>query len=166
MTTESDPSSAWQQRLEADADILAAAGSQEEWNDVLAEILQFWICAGRAGLLRNNLRAKLTEAVRVGFAGDKKGRPRAKLMARSDANLILRNMSDRPFVTINGQAQSRVAIKDMADAARCIAEVERVSLEAARKRAERACTAAGIDLPPGKVFGKNPSPRSGKKRRI
>jgi hypothetical protein len=90
MTQATDPSlPEWVECLEAHREILEAAGTIEEWNDVVSEILEFWITRERPGLLLNRERALLTEAVRRGFK-PKPHRAPHKLTARSDANLILR----------------------------------------------------------------------------
>ncbi len=148
-------------RLAYHAELLRDASTQAEWNAVVAEILGNWIKRTYPGGATTNpalilARARLTEAVRKGFVAAP-NRPRATLVALADAQLILANMEGPPRVFRNGvPVPRRNVVRTMADAARCIANVEGVNMEAARKRAARACKEAGIKLPPGKVFGRNP----------
>jgi hypothetical protein len=152
------PDPEWLELLTSDAEVLSQASSQGEWNDVVSAILERWICMGRPGLLLARERAPLTEAVRQGFK-PKPHRMKKALQARSDANLILRNMTDRPFVTVNGKPRPRaVRVVTLADAAHCIASVERVPLDAARKRAQEAEAELGFRLPRAAPFGKKRPP--------
>ena len=140
-------------------EILEAAGTLEEWNDVAAEILGFWLNAYRRAkfsahsserLVAATLPvlmvecAKLSERVRKGFRGTH-GRPRMILTARSDANLILRSIGNR---------RGASAILHFIEAVRLLASVERIPEDQARKRVVRAETELGFKLPRSPRFGR------------
>ena len=138
--------------IEKHLEILEAAGTLEEWNDVAAEILGFWLNAYRRAkfsahsseqLVAATLPvlmvecAKLSERVRKGFRGTH-GRPRMILTARSDANLILRSIGNR---------RGTSGILHFIEAVRLLAGVERIPEDQARKRVERAEKELGFKLP-------------------
>ena len=145
--------------IEKHLEILEAAGTLEEWNDVAAEILAFWLSAyrrkkfsaypperiigGTLPLLMGEC-AKLSERVRKGFRGGAHGRPKMILTARSDANLILRSIGNR---------RGASAILHFIEAVRLLASVERIPEDQARKRVVRAETELGFKLPRSPRFG-------------
>jgi hypothetical protein len=139
--------------IESHLEILEAAGTLEEWNDVAAEILAFWLSAYRRTkfsaypperIIGGSLPvlmgecAKLSERVREGFRAGKRGRPRMILTARSDANLILRSI---------GNKRGASGILHFIEAVRLLAGVERIPEDQARKRVERAEKELGFKLP-------------------
>jgi hypothetical protein len=145
--------------LEKQFEILEAAGTLEEWNDVTAEILGFWLSAYRRTkfsahpperLIGATLPvmmvecAKLSERVRKGFKRAH-GRPKMILTARSDANLILRNPGNR---------RGASGIIHFIEAVRLLASVDRIPEDQARKRVIRAETELGFKLPRSPRFGK------------
>jgi hypothetical protein len=133
------------QHLEHHLEILDAVQSVEDWNEALSEVLIFWMVRGHGGLLFNEARARLTERVRAGFKAPRHA-PQLVLQARSDANLLLRNMRDGSAITINGQPAQTI-VRTLADAVRCIASVERIPAGLARQRAIRAEEVLGFKLP-------------------
>ncbi len=145
--------SAWNASLRRHTELLFVASSQAEWCDVLAQILQHWICMGRPGLFLNYDRAKLTAAVRAGFKPPPH-RAMKGLRAREDASLILRHMSGKPWAIINGRPVPPDPVRTLADAARCIAAASGATSDVARKRALAAEKELGIKLPRAPRYGR------------
>jgi hypothetical protein len=128
----------WIERLEAHHEMLDCASTIEEWNEVLSEIFIFWIIQDRPDLLVNRQRTILTEAVRLGFT-PKPHRASRKLIARSDAHLIL-----------------RTGCATFIEAARRIAAARDLPLDRARKRVLRAEDELGFRLLRSRPFGRKP----------
>jgi hypothetical protein len=130
--------------VKAHFEILEAAGTMEEWNDVVSEILAQWLRVFRVTQfggspvdLELSEAARLSERVRAGFKGAH-GRPKMTLTARQDANFILRNCSNR-----DGSAR----ISNFLEAVRLLANMERIPQDQARKRVIRAEQELGFKLP-------------------
>ncbi len=138
--------------VKAHLEILEAAGTLEEWNDVVSEILAQWLRGYRVmqfggspvDLEFLSEAARLSKRVGAGFKGAH-GRPKMTLTARRDASFILRNCSNR-----DGSAR----ISNFFEAVRLLANMEQIPQDQARKRVIRAEQELGFRLPRSPRFGK------------